>query len=114
MDLKTMTRHLGSPFLVVVLFSSSLLAQDHVSSSGGRSGRGPSSAPGHHSSVGISFGGGARRQPLRRSPYFYGAPYFYSDYDSYEPEYPAAPPAPQPAPVAPVKSEPVPDAVMLE
>jgi hypothetical protein len=54
------------------------------------------------------------RRPFRRTPYFYGAPYFYSDYNSYEPEYPAPPPTPQPAPVVQAKPEPLPDAVLLE
>jgi hypothetical protein len=54
------------------------------------------------------------RRSFHRNPYFYGAPYFYSDYEPYEPEYQAPPPAPQPTPVVQVKTEPIPNAVMLE
>ena len=55
------------------------------------------------------------RRPFRRAPYFYGAPYFYSDYEPYEPEYRTPPPAAQPpAPVVQVKPEPLPDPVLLE
>jgi hypothetical protein len=54
------------------------------------------------------------RRPFRRTPYFYGAPYFYADYDSYEPERPTPPPAAPPAPVVQVTAEPLPDPVLLE
>jgi len=109
-----MSKHLALPLLAVAFCSTSLLAQNHISISGGSPAHGPNSAVGHRSSVGLSFGRVGPRRNFRRNPYFYGAPYFYSDYDSYEPEYEAPPPAAQPAPVAPAKPDPVPDAVMLE
>jgi len=93
------------PLMAAALCPIGVLAQDH---------RGPmhgfSIATGHRG-AGLA---GAQRRPFRRSPYLYGAPYFYSDYDSYEPAYEPPAPAPPPAPVVPVKQEPVPDAVMLE
>src|SRR5258708_4284859 len=108
-----MAKHLGLRLMVVALCSLGLVAQTHISISGRPSGHGPSSVVGHRSG-GISFGESARRRPFRRNLYSYGAPYFYSDYDSYGPDYPPPPPAPQSAPAVPVKPEPVPDAVMLE
>jgi hypothetical protein len=110
-EVMPIAKQLALPVVAVALFSSSVFAQNR---SGG-SGNGISGAGGHHSSVGISSRDGMRHRPFRRSPYFYGAPYFYSDYDSYEPEYQAPPPAPPtPAPVVPVKTEPLPDPVLLE
>ena len=55
------------------------------------------------------------RRQFAGSPFFYGAPYFYSDYyEPYEPEYPAPEPPPPPAPAVQVKNEPLPDPVLLE
>jgi hypothetical protein len=55
------------------------------------------------------------RRGFGRSPFFYGAPYFYWDYyEPYEQEYPAPEPAPPPAPAVEVKNEPLPDPVLLE
>ena len=114
----SIAKHLALPLMVAALCSSSVLAQNHVPISGGHSGRGSGSVGGHRPSVGISFGEGMRRRPFRRSPYFYGAPYFYSDYDDYQPEYeapaPAPAPAPPPSPLTETKTPPVQDAVMLE
>jgi hypothetical protein len=104
-----MPKHLAVPILAVALCSPSLFAQNHT----GRPAHGIAVGGGHRSSVGISFGEGTVRRTVRRPPFFYGAP-FYSDYESYEPEYQAPPPTPQPAPVAQVKSEPLPDPVLLE
>jgi hypothetical protein len=108
-----MSKYLGAlPLLAVTFCSTSLLAQNHA----GGPAHGNSGVAAHHSAVGIGFGGdGMRRRPFRRTPYFYGAPYIYSDYDSYEPEGQAAPPpASQATPVVPVKAEPLPDPVLLE
>jgi hypothetical protein len=105
-----MAKYLGLPLLAAALGSSSLVAQNHP----GGPGHGIGGPGGRHSSAGIASGDGLRRRPFRRTPYFYGAPYFYSDYDSYEPEYQAPAPAPPPAPVVQVKSEPLPDPVLLE
>lgn len=101
----SVTKCLGLPLLAAALCSISV-GQSH-----GGAGH-AASAAGHRSAIG--FGSGLQRRRVWRSPYLYGEPYFYSDYDSYEPDYEAPPPVPQPTPVAPVKSEPVPDAVMLE
>src|SRR6266436_4321748 len=98
--------------LAVTFGSTGLLAQNHLPISGGPA-RGTHGAGGHPS-VGFNFGEGMHRRPFRRTPYFYGAPYFYSDYNSYEPEYPAPPPTPQPALVVQARPEPLPDAVLLE
>jgi hypothetical protein len=109
-----MQRLLAMPLLAVALCSAGVLAQNHLPISGGPA-HGHPGAGGHRPSVGIGFGEGGHRRAFRRNPFFYGAPYFYSDYDSYEPEYqPPPPPAPQPAPVVQVKTEPLPDAVLLE
>ena len=109
-----MPRLLALPLLAVALFSPGLLAQNRLPISGGP-GHGHSGAGGHRPSVGISFGEGGHHRGFRRNPFFYGAPYFYSDFNSYEPEYqPPPPPAPQAAPVVQVKTEPLPDAVLLE
>ncbi len=55
------------------------------------------------------------RRAFAWSPFFYGAPYFYSDYyEPYEPEYPATEAEPPPAPAVQVKNEPLPDPVLLE
>jgi len=100
--------------LAVALVATSALAQGQTGMSGrstrggssvGRFGRGRSTITGHHG---------------HRSSYpaygYYGAPYFYSDY--YEPhdlEYPPPEPSPEPpAPAAEVKTEPLPDPVLLE
>lgn len=101
----SLAKCLGLPLLAVALCSISV-GQGH-----GGTGRGTIAA-GHRSVTG--FGSRLQHRGLRHSPYLYGAPYFYSDYDFYEPDYEPPPPAPPAAPVAPVKSEPVPDAVMLE
>jgi hypothetical protein len=98
--------------LVVTFGATGLLAQNHLPISGGPA-RG-THGTGAHPSVGFSIGEGMHRRPVRRTPYFYGAPYFYSDYNSYEPEYQTPPPAAPPAPVVQVKTEPLPDAVLLE
>jgi len=107
-----MPKHLALPLMAVALCSTNLLAQNHT----GGPIHGSSGAGVHRPSggVGITFGDGRARRPFRRRPFFYGAPYFYSDYDSYAPEYQAPPPAPQPAPVVQVKAEPLPDPVLLE
>jgi len=58
-----------------------------------------------------------RRHRFGRDPFFFGDPYFYSDYyDSYGPDYRAPEPAPQPAPAPQVQvtNEPLPDPVLLE
>jgi hypothetical protein len=40
-----------------------------------------------------AFGDGMRRNPSGREPFFFGDPYFYSDYyDSHGSDYPAPPP----------------------
>jgi len=98
------------PLVTVALCSTSLLAQSHT----GGPGRGRDGAGGRRPAVGIASGEGMHHRPFRRTPYFYGAPYFYSDYDSYEPEHPTPPPAAPPAPVVQVKTEPLPDPVLLE
>ena len=109
---------------IVTLFAASLLAQNHMSSSGG--GRVPSGSS-HHGFApdsnshtigvsGIRFGQFHRRD-FRRSgslywPYSY--PGYYADYyDGYENEPPpVSAPAPPAAPQA--KQEPLPDPVLLE
>ena len=103
-------KHLAVPLMAGALCTSSLLAQSHT----GGPGHGRDGAGGRHSSVGIASRDGMHRRPFRRTPYFYGAPYFYSDYDSYEPERPTPPPAAPPAPVVQVTAEPLPDPVLLE
>jgi len=103
-------KHLALSLIALALGPSSLLAQNHARGPGhGHDGPG-----GRRPAVGIASGEGMHHRPFRRTPYFYGAPYFYSDYDSYEPEQPAPPPAAPPAPVLPVKTEPLPDPVLLE
>jgi len=69
---------------------------------------------GRHSTDGFSGGEGFRRRGFR-SPFFYGDPYFYSDY--YEPperEYSVPQPPAQPTPVSPVKNDPLPAPALLE
>jgi len=104
------TKNLALPLMAVALCSTRLLAQSHT----GGPGHGRDGAGGRRSAVGIASGEGMHHRPFRRTPYFYGAPYFYSDYDSYEPEHPTPPPAAPPAPVVQVKTEPLPDPVLLE
>src|SRR5579863_3032624 len=104
-----MARYLALLLLVVALGSSGVGAQSLAPGPG----RGNSCVAAHRSSARISFGVGAHRGSYRRGPYFYGAPYFYSDSDATEPEY-QAPPAPEPVPAVQVKSEPLPDPVLLE
>jgi len=56
----------------------------------------------------------ARRRFFPAYP-FYGAPFFYSDYEPYNEEYePLEPPPQPPEPAAPAKIEPVPDPLLLE
>jgi hypothetical protein len=109
------SKHLGLALMAAALCSTGLLAQNRLPISGGPA-RGTHGAGGHPSvGFGLGVGDGMHRRPFRRTPYFYGAPYFYSDYDnSYEPEYQPPPPTPQPAPVVQIKTEPLPDAVLLE
>ena len=109
-QLMPIAKHLVLLFMAVALSTSGLLAQSHA---GGPT-HGRDGAGGRRSSVGINPGEGMRRRPFRRTPYFYGAPYFYSDYDSYEPEQPPPPPAAPAAPVVQAKTEPLPDPVLLE
>src|SRR5712692_1434736 len=98
-----MCRFFALPLVAVTLCLPSLLAQNRVAISGGPGRSSPAHGgfvPTGRTSIGISgipFGDGMHRRPFRRSPFFYGAP-FYSDYESYGPEYQAVPPAPQPAP----------------
>jgi hypothetical protein len=112
-QVEVMPKLLALPLLAVALCSTDLLAQNHLPISGSPA-HGARGAGGHRPSVGIGFGEGMHRRPFRRTPYFYGAPYFYSDFNSYEPEDQAPAPSPQPAPVVQVKAEPLPDAVLLE
>jgi hypothetical protein len=109
-ELMAISKHLAVLLAVLALCSSSLFAQNHA----GSPTRGIFGAGGHRSSVGIGFSEGMHRRPFRRAPYFYGAPYFYSDYEPYEPEYRTPAPRPQPAPVEQVKPEPLPEPVLLE
>ena len=107
------------------LCAGSALAQNRVMAGGhnsgalAHSGAGHQSTPGAHTpAIRISGSGFERRgfhRPFRGAGFIggYGWPY-YDDYsESYEPEpVAAAPPAPQPA--VQVKTEPVPDPVLLE
>jgi hypothetical protein len=52
------------------------------------------------------------RRPFFPAYSYWGAPFFYSDYEPYE-EYEPAPPAP-PEPAVPLKIEPLPDPLLLE
>jgi len=70
----------------------------------------------HRPAIGFSIGEGRRQRPFRRgsSFYGYGSPY-YADYDeSYEPEPRPTLAVAQPTPVLELKSEPLPDPVLLE
>src|SRR6266849_2204637 len=115
-----MCRFFALPLVAVALCSPSLLAQNRIAISGAPGLSSPAHGgfvPTGRTSIGISgipFGDGMQRRPFRHSPFFYGAPYFYSDYEPYEPEYRTPPPAPQPAPAVQVKPEPLPDPVLLE
>jgi hypothetical protein len=66
----------------------------------------------------IVIGGRSHHHSFGRRGFFYGAPYFYSDfYEPYDEEYVRPAPAPQgpaPAPAPEFKSEPIPDPVLLE
>jgi hypothetical protein len=98
--------------LLVALCAPGLFAQ--IGISGHSSGRGSVGISGPRSH-GRSFGEGMRRHRFGRDPFFFGDPYFYSDYyDSYGPDYRAPEPAPQPARAPQVKNEPLPDPVLLE
>lgn len=104
--------------LTVVLFASSVLAQHRLGTPGGFSPgfKGSSfRASGRHSTAIL---GGTHRRFDRYSPGFYGYydgfPYYSDYYGPSEPEYPPQEaPAPQ-APAPQVKSEPLPDPVLLE
>ena len=96
-----------------MLCGPALVAQNHVSINVVPHGGQHMGMAGRHSMGGFSAGERFRRRGFR-SPFFYGDPYFYSDY--YEPperEYPAPQPPAQPAP-APVKNEPLPEPALLE
>ncbi len=116
-----MPRAFALTVVVLVLCATGVLAQNHVAFSSSPQAARPS---GHNSfvapnarlssSFGLSGRGMRHRRQFAGSPFFYGAPYFYSDYyEPYEQEYPAPEPPPQPAPVQ-VKNEPLPDPVLLE
>ena len=98
--------------LLLVLSAPHLFAQ--IAFSGDSSGR-SSSRISEARFHGRPFG--ERRNRFGRDSFFFGDPYFYSDYyDSYGSDYPAPPPAPQAAPVPEVQvnNEPLPDPVLLE
>src|SRR5882757_10262072 len=99
--------------LLLALSAPGLFAQIGISGhSAGRGSIGVSGARSH----GRGFGDGMRRNRFGREPFFFGDPYFYSDYyDSYGSDYPSPPPAPQPAPAPQVQvtNEPLPDPVLL-
>ena len=100
--------------LLLALSAPGLFAQ--ISISGHSAGRGSIGISGARSH-GRGFGDGMRRNRFGRNPFFFGDPYFYSDYyDSYGSDYPSPPPAPQPAPAPQVQvtNEPLPDPVLLE
>jgi hypothetical protein len=110
---------------MVTLFAAGLLAQNHMSSSGG-GGRASSGFPhhgfgpaGNRNPIGISgvrFGDFHRRDFRRAGSLYwpYSYPGYYSDYyDGYENEPPPAPPS-VPAAVSQAKQEPLPDPVLLE
>jgi len=106
------TKLLALPLLAVALGSTSLLAQNHISSSGRPPAHGTHVVTGgSRQAVGV-FGDSMHRRAFHRTPFFYGAPFYY-DYEPYEPEYQEPPPAP-PAPVVEAKPEPLPDPVLLE
>lgn len=99
--------------IMLALCGPGVLAQGRISISGGRPAAGPMGVSGRRSTFGISVLRTGPRRHFGRSPFFFGDPYFYSDYyGPDEAEY--AKPEPAPAPVPQVKNEPVPDAVMLE
>jgi hypothetical protein len=100
--------------LLVTLCAPGLFAQ--ISISGPSSGRGSIGISGARSH-GRPFGDGMHRHRSGRQPFFFGDPYFYSDYyDSYGPDYrvPESAPQPAPAPQLQIKNEPLPDPVLLE
>jgi hypothetical protein len=107
-----MSRFFALP-LLLVLSAPVLFAQRISGHSSGGGSIGMSGARSH----GRPFADGMRRNRSGREPFFFGDPYFYSDYyDSYGSDYPAPPPTPQPAtvPQVQVKNEPLPGPLLLE
>ncbi len=97
----------------IVLCAPALVAQNRVSINVVPPAGQHMGMAGRHSTRGFSVGEGFRRRGFR-SPFFYGDPYFYSDfYEPPEREYPVPQPPAQPVP-APVKNEPLPEPALLE
>jgi hypothetical protein len=112
--------------LLIALYAPGALAQSRMSGSMNAHPAAPPPAPAasNRFSIGISggpasngrfFGDGFRHRRFPRNPFFFGAPYFYSDYyGPYENDYAPPPPAPAAEPAPVVKNEPLPDPVLLE
>jgi hypothetical protein len=108
--------------LLAAIWSPGLLAQTRMAVSSMRPAPtarppAPAGTTGQRASTVIIGGRGGHHRRFARSPFFYGDPYFYSDfYEPYEAEYAKPEPVAQPAPAPPepVKSEPIPDPVLLE